>query len=90
MHLKHPLIAGDNHQQIRPSYLRAPPPHEEEREEAEAEAVDADEAEVEVKVPAAEVAVVVMLKEVVLDQRNDPEPVGEDGEMGGNARREAR
>jgi hypothetical protein len=36
------------------------------------------------------VAVVVMLKEVVLDQRNDPEPVGEDGEMGGNARREAR
>ncbi|RSH93305.1 hypothetical protein EHS25_007659 [Saitozyma podzolica] len=82
--------AGDNHQQIRPSDLRAPPPHEEEREEAEAEAVDADEAEVEVKVPAAEVAVVVMLKEVVLDQRNDPEPVGEDGEMGGNARREAR
>lgn len=59
---------------------------------AEAEAVDADvdEAEVEVKVPAEEMAVVAMRKEVVLDQRNEPGPAGEEGETGGNARREAR
>ncbi|GFZ49618.1 hypothetical protein JCM24511_07019 [Saitozyma sp. JCM 24511] len=82
--------AGGNHQQIRPSDLRAPP--EEERAVAEAEAVDADadEAEVEVKVPAEEKAVVAMRKEVVLDQRNEPGPAGEEGETGGNARREAR